>query len=98
MAPVPDGGCVRVSGGGRSLEFLGTAYGGDGGGRTLLAHYDWARAAELAVKEARVRGNGSRYSEEEDGGGGMWIKALCFFLLSWRCKNCLAITAVYSED
>jgi hypothetical protein len=38
------------------------------------------------------------YSEEEDGGDGMGKKALRFFLLSGRCKNCLAITSVYFED
>jgi hypothetical protein len=38
------------------------------------------------------------YSEEEDGGDGMGIKALRFFLLSGRCKNCLDITIVYFED
>jgi hypothetical protein len=44
-----------------------------------------------------MRGNGNKGSEQEDGISGMGIKALRFFLLSWHCKNYLAIAAVYSE-
>jgi hypothetical protein len=71
VAPVPEGACGRVIifGGDGFLELLGTACGDGGGGGTLLAHCSWARAAELVGKEARMCGNGSRCSKEEDGGG-----------------------------
>jgi hypothetical protein len=77
MAPVSDGGRVRICGGGVSRGFLGTACGGGGG--TPLAHYDWVRAAELVKRRLGYVAMAAGYSEEEDGGAAMGIKALRFF-------------------